>query len=211
MLRIVLFGPQGSGKGTQGQLIEQRFNIPHISMGEILRTEVDSGSDLGKNISAIIASGELIDDDITNELVKNFIYGETPLEGFVLDGYPRRLYQAKFLDSIINIDVALELTLDDESAVDRLSTRWNCGKCGWVFNSNSNPTKQHGICDNCGDVLFQRDDDKPDAIKNRLALYRELSKDLRKFYTDKDIYRVVDATKPIEEVFENVVNTLALR
>lgn len=211
MLRIVLFGPQGSGKGTQGQLIEQRFKIPHISMGEVLRKEVTSNSDLGKKISLILDSGQLIDDDITNELIKNYIYDETPLAGFILDGYPRRLYQAKFLDSIINIDVALELTLDDESAVERLSNRWNCSQCGWVFNTNSNPPKVHGICDNCGTSLFQRQDDKPEAIKNRLALYRELSQDLRDFYIDKDIYRVVDASSSIEEVFESVVNTLALR
>ncbi len=211
MLRIVLFGPQGSGKGTQGQLIKERFGIPHLSMGELLRKEVNSGSNLGQEIGSILKSGQLINDDITNELIKSHIYGETPLQGFILDGYPRRLYQAQFLDSIVNIDVALELSINDETAVKRLSARWSCGKCGWVYNAESNPPKNNGQCDHCEGLLFQRDDDKPEAIKQRLSLYHELSKDLRKFYQDKDVHRVVDTSGPIEEAFEKVVTTLALR
>ena len=211
MLRIVLFGPQGSGKGTQGQLIKERFGIPHLSMGELLRKEINDNSPLGKQIGSILKSGQLINDDITNELIKHHIYDDTPIQGFILDGYPRRLYQAEFLDTIVNIDVALELTIDDETAVKRLSNRWNCAKCGWVYNSDSNPPKKSGTCDRCSGTLFQRDDDKPEAIKQRLALYRDLSKDLRKFYMSKDVYRTVDTTGPIEEAFENVVTTLALR
>lgn len=211
MLRIVLFGPQGSGKGTQGQLIKERFGVPHLSMGELLRKEVNSNSPLGQQIGEILKTGDLINDDITNELIKGHIYGDTPLQGFILDGYPRRLYQAQFLAGVVNIDVALELTITDEVAVKRLSSRWSCSKCGWVYNAETSPSTRPGLCDHCDGSLFQRDDDKPDAIKQRLALYRELSQDLRKFYKDNDVYRTVDATGPIEEVFESVVTTLALR
>lgn len=211
MLRIVLFGPQGSGKGTQGQLIKERFGIPHLSMGELLRSEVNSNSPLGQEIGTILKTGQLINDDVTNELIKSHIYGETPLQGFILDGYPRRLYQAQFLDSIVNIDVALELSISDETAVKRLSSRWSCSKCGWVYNSESNRPKVENICDQCSGTLFQRDDDKPEAIKQRLELYHELSQDLRKFYQAKDVYRVVDTSGPIEEAFESVVTALALR
>jgi adenylate kinase len=211
MLRIVLFGPQGSGKGTQGQLIKKRFGIPHLSMGELLRAEAKDPGELGQKINSLLAQGELINDDITNELIKKSIFRQTPVQGFILDGYPRRLAQAEFLDSIINIDVALELVLSDAEAIERLGNRLTCANCGWVYNIQTNPPLTIERCDHCQAILKQRSDDNPVAIKQRLSTYRQLAQELIDFYQSKDIYRSVSASGSIEEVFGKVVDVLALR
>lgn len=204
-MKIVLLGPPGSGKGTQAELICNKYNIPHISTGDIFRQNIREKTPLGVSIEECIAKGELVPDEITNLVVKDRLSKPDCKKGFVLDGFPRNLDQSKFLDSVTNIDKAIMIDLEDEEIIKRLSTRRMCRKCG-------NPTNVgwlvDGKCEKCGGEVFIRQDDMPETIKNRLEK-QKLPQNVVDFYQSKNVFEKVSSLGGKEETFEHVDKILA--
>ena len=203
-MRLILLGPVGSGKGTQAGLISARFGLPHISTGEIFRTNIKNNTELGKIAKSYIDNGELVPEELTNKLVADYLSKDECKNGFILDGYPRNIEQAKFLDTITNIDLALMIDLSEEKIIARLSSRRMCGKC-------SQPTSLNwmvdGKCEKCGGDVYVRDDDKPEVIKNRLQK-QAVSQEMIEFYKQKGIFNKVDATDEVEETYKLVKSVL---
>ena len=204
-MKIVLLGPPGSGKGTQAELICNKYNIPHISTGDIFRQNIREKTPLGVSIEECIAKGELVPDSITNLVVEDRLSKEDCKNGFVLDGFPRNLEQSKFLDSIVSIDKAIMIDLEDEEIIKRLSTRRMCRKCG-------NPTNLDwlvdGKCEKCGGEVFIRLDDMPETIKNRLKK-QKLPQEVVDFYQSKKIFERVSSLGGKEKTFDLVDKILA--
>jgi adenylate kinase len=210
-MNIVLLGPQGSGKGTQAKFISKKFNIPHISTGDIFRKNIKEETELGKLASSYINKGELVPDEVTNKLVESRIKEDDCKEGYILDGFPRNLSQAKFLDSITKISHAVDIEIPDEEVIFRLEGRRTCTnkECGAIYNVNTSPKpKNENKCDKCGSDLFQRDDDKPEAIKKRLEIYHNETSPLIAYYEKKGVLIKIDGTKSIEEVSQDILSKL---
>lgn len=197
-MNIILFGPQGSGKGTQAELSSKKYSIPHISTGDIFRDNIKDKTELGQKVEKIINSGALVPDEVTNEIVKDRLSKIDCQNGFILDGFPRNLSQARFLNDFVEIDLALEIWISDEEAVKRISSRRVCPSCGAVV------TKDKEFCDECGEKLIKRDDDKEEAIKKRLATYHSQTEEIITYYTDKEVYKKINGMGSIEEVNKKV-------
>lgn len=202
-MRIIIFGPQGSGKGTQAELIARRHSWPYISTGDIFRYNLKNQTALGQQVAEHIKVGHLVPDELTNKIVKDRIHQPDCSVGFVLDGYPRNKTQLDFLEKIVKVDFAIVIEISDEEAVKRLGGRLAC-KCGLSYHLKFNPPKQVGICDKCGSELFKRDDDEPEAIKKRLEIYHQETEPLLEIYEDQGILNRVDGSKSIEEVYKQV-------
>jgi adenylate kinase len=181
-MRLVIFGPPGSGKGTYASRLAPRLGVPHISTGDILRDEVKSGSELGKNISSYVSSGKLVPDEVVNRVMEKRLSQEDCKRGFILDGYPRTLKQAFFLEKISKIDFVISLNVPDEVIVRRLSSRLVCRRCGAIYNRITLPPKVDGVCDKCGGELYQRDDDKPEVVRERIRVYKNEAAPLLEHY-----------------------------
>ena len=206
-MKIILIGPQGSGKGTQAKMLSEKYKIPHISVGDIFREAIASGSDLGKKVKKIIDAGELVSDTLTGSIVKERLQQTDCKKGFILDGFPRTIPQAEILDSITTPDVVLDIEVDDESTVKRLSSRWQCKKCGAIYGA-VNPAKKKGKCDKgCGD-LYQRDDDKPEAIRKRLTEYHKKTKPILDHYKENNNVIKIDGSQPIDDVFKDITSKI---
>lgn len=186
-MRIVIFGPPGSGKGTYASRLAPRLKVPHISTGDILRDEVKSGSELGRKISSYISSGKLVPDEIVNQVIKKRLSHEDCRNGFILDGYPRTLQQAFFLDKISKIDFVINLNVPEEVLVRRISSRLICRRCGAVYNKLTLPPKVDGVCDKCGGELYQRDDDKPEVVRERIRIYNNQATPLLEHYRNAGV------------------------
>lgn len=199
-MKILLIGKQGSGKGTYADYLSEKYKIPHISTGEMCRDIAKEGSELGKKVKDLIDNGNLIPDDIMISILKERFKREDCKNGFILDGFPRNLHQAQALEEITDIKVAFHLKISDEVSVKRLSSRRQCKNCGKIYNLITNPAK-NGKCE-CNGELYQREDDKEEAIKKRLETYRSEEEDLMEFY--HAIIRSVDAEKPISEVLKSL-------
>ena len=203
-MKLILLGPVGSGKGTQAGLVSARFGLPHISTGEIFRTNIKNNTELGKIAKQYIDNGELVPEELTNKLVADRLSQEDCKVGFILDGYPRNLSQAKFLEGITDIDLALMIDLSEEKIIARLSSRRMCSKC-------SQPTSLDwmvdGRCEKCGGEVYVRDDDKPEVIKNRLQK-QAVSQELIEFYKQKGVFNKIDATDNVEDTYQLVKNVL---
>ena len=203
-MRLILLGPVGSGKGTQAGLISARFGLPHISTGEIFRTNIKNNTELGKIAKSYIDKGELVPEELTNKLVADYLAKDECRNGFILDGYPRNIEQAQFLDTITNIDLALMIDLSEEKIIARLSSRRMCSMC-------SQPTSLDwmvdGKCEKCGGDVYVRDDDKPEVIKNRLQK-QAVSREMIEFYKQKGIFNKIDATDEVEKTYELVKSVL---
>ncbi|MFA6410533.1 MAG: adenylate kinase [Candidatus Buchananbacteria bacterium] len=202
-MKIIIFGPQGSGKGTQAELIARRHGLPYISTGDIFRYHLKNQTDLGKKVNEYVNAGHLVPDELTNEIVANRIDQPDCLSGFVLDGYPRNKTQLEYLNTITKIDFAIAIELSDQTAIKRLSGRLAC-KCGLSYHLQHNPPKQEGICDKCGGQLFKRDDDQPAAIKKRLEIYHQQTKPLLQIYEDLGVLYRIDGSLAIEEVYKQI-------
>lgn len=203
-MNIILFGPQGSGKGTQADQSSKMLGIPHISTGDIFRENIKNKTELGLKIQKLISDGMLVPDDITNEIVKNRLKENDCTDGFILDGFPRNINQAKFLDTVADIDLALEIWISDEEAIKRIGLRRTCPDCGAVYHLTHITPKEEGLCDKCGGKLIIRADDKPGAIKKRLATYHKETEKLTKYYKEKSLYKKVDGMGSIEDVNKEV-------
>ncbi len=181
-MRIVILGPPGSGKGTYSSRLSARLGIPHISTGDIFREEIKSGSELGQSISEYVSNGRLVPDDIVNKVMEKRLSKEDCGKGFILDGYPRTIQQAEFLDKVSKIDVVINLNVPDEVIVRRLSSRLVCKKCGAIYNKLTLPPKVNGVCDICGGELYQREDDKPEVVRERIGIYKKEVAPILEYY-----------------------------
>ncbi|MBO3798952.1 MAG: adenylate kinase [Thermoproteota archaeon] len=181
-MRLVIFGPPGSGKGTYASRLAPRLGVPHISTGDILREEVKSGSELGRSISSYVSNGKLVPDEVVNRVMEKRLSQEDCKRGFILDGYPRTLQQALFLDRFSKIDFVINLNVPDEVIVRRLSSRLVCRRCGAIYNRITLPPRVEGVCDKCGGELYQRDDDKPEVVRERIRIYKNEAAPLLEHY-----------------------------
>jgi adenylate kinase len=204
-VRIVLVGPPGAGKGTQAQYIAAQLNIPHISTGDIFRSNVSRHTELGELARGYMDRGDLVPDEVTIAMVRDRLGEDDATDGFLLDGFPRNVPQAETLKKMLaeldtRLTVVLELVVDTDEVVRRLSGRRTCHRCGRVWHILYDPPSKAGICDDCGGELFQRDDDKEDTIRRRLEVYEEQTAPLVAFYADEGILLGIDATGPVEEI-----------
>jgi adenylate kinase len=212
-VRLVLVGPPGAGKGTQAQFIASHFAVPKISTGDIFRTNVSDGTDLGLEARKYMDAGDLVPDEVTIGMVKERLSHDDTSEGFLLDGFPRTVQQAVVLDDMlaahaVGLDVVLELVVDDEEVVRRLSGRRTCRRCGHVWHLDFDPPATEGVCDRCDGELFQRDDDSELTIRHRLEVYADQTSPLIGYYGDRGLLSGVDATGPVEDVTERAINAL---
>ena len=211
-MNIVLFGPPGSGKGTQAKLLAERYGVPHISTGDILRGNLNNETKLGLEAKTYMDKGELVPDDVLIGLIKDRLSDSDCASGFLLDGYPRTLPQAEALSKILselgkNLDVVLNIDVPDEKLLKRLAGRRMC-VCGASYHILFNKPKQEGICDLCGSKLYQRDDDKEEAIMNRLVVYQNQTRPLIDHYTQAGVMLTINGTADIEVVFNGICRML---
>ena len=208
-MNLILLGPPGAGKGTQAKFIAQKYKIPHISTGDMFRETDQSGSDLGKKLQAFMSAGKLVTDEIVVEVVKTRLLKPDTSKGFLLDGFPRTVFQAQELDKVLEsknqkIDTVLSITLDDEEIVKRLSSRRVCVSCGASYNTITQPPKNDSICDKCSGKVILRSDDNPETIRQRLKVYKEQTSPLIDYYSKKKVLRTVDGSGPVEEVLKGL-------
>lgn len=212
-LRLVLVGPPGAGKGTQAQFLAEHFAIPAISTGDIFRSNVESGSRLGLEAKRYMDAGELVPDDVTIGMVRERLAMPDADAGFLLDGFPRNVDQAEALDTLLTelgvaLDVVLQLQVDIDEVIRRLSGRRTCSGCGRIWHVEYDPTTVEGICDACGGQLIQRDDDQPETIRRRLEVYDEQTEPLIGYYARRDLLASVDASGPVEAITERAIAAL---
>lgn len=215
-MRIILLGAPGAGKGTQAQFITEKFGIPQISTGDMLRAAVKAGTDLGKQVEQVMASGGLVTDEIIIALVKERIAEEDCKNGFLFDGFPRTIPQAQaMVEAKVDIDVVLEIDVDDEEIVKRLSGRRVHPDSGRVYHVDYNPPKEAGKDDETGDDLVQRDDDKEDTVRKRLSVYHEQTKPLVDFYTKLQAENAgvkvvsLNGVAPVDEIKQEIESLLS--
>ncbi len=212
-MKIIMLGAPGAGKGTQAKMIAEKYNVPHISTGDIFRANIKNGTELGKKAKEYMDKGQLVPDELTVEILLDRVAQEDCKNGYVLDGFPRTIPQADVLDKELTklgdkVDFAINVDVPDENIVRRMSGRRACLKCGATYHIEHIPPKKEGICDTCGSELVQRDDDKPETVQNRLSVYHEQTQPLIDYYNKKNILKSVDGTKDMQEVFNEITGIL---
>ncbi len=212
-MRLVLVGPPGAGKGTQAQYVAHFLSVPKISTGDIFRANVSSGTPLGKQAKAYMNAGDLVPDEITISMVRDRLAEDDAVKGFLLDGFPRNVPQARVLDGMLMdlggaLDAVLEMVVDDDEVVRRLSGRRTCRSCSHVWHLDFDPPTDPELCDECGGELFQREDDKEETIRHRLEVYAEQTAPLVSYYAEKGILVGIDATGPVDDVTERAIAAL---
>ncbi len=212
---IIFLGAPGAGKGTQAKLLQEKLNIPQISTGELFREEMKKQTELGKRITSIMESGNLVDDKTTINIFEKRIRQKDCEDGAILDGIPRTLNQARLLKELftnlnIQLSVVLYIDLSEEESIDRLSGRWTCQKNGHTFHQKHNPPKVTGICDFDGSPLYQRSDQKPKVIQERLNVYKKNTEPLINFYKNEGKLITIDSSGPIEKVYQKVLKEINL-
>lgn len=206
-MNILIFGPPGSGKSTHSRRIVENYGLTYISSGDLIRKEIERGTSIGKEMEAYLSRGELIPDTIINTLIISRLRRQR--ENFILDGYPRTPEQVLALESYlydhgIRLDLALEIFIDLETSVDRISGRRICPNCGAVYHIKYNPPKKPGVCDVCGSELIQRRDDRREVVEKRYRIYTKNMEPIIKFYRNKGIYVRVDGDGGVEEVWKRI-------
>jgi adenylate kinase len=202
---FVFLGPQGSGKGTVIGKIKDKYAVPHISTGDMFREALKEGTEFGKKAQEYMNRGELVPDDVTCGMVKERVARDDCVDGYMLDGFPRNLKQAKALAEITTINTAVLLDVPEEMSLERLSGRRQCRECGAIFHLQFVPPAVDGVCDKCGGELYQREDDMPEAIKERLAIYRAETMPIVGFYEDLGVLVKVDGSATPDEVAAEIV------
>lgn len=205
--KILLIGPQASGKGTQAELLSKKFNLPIFSTGNILRQKMQSGDDLGNELRSIINSGNLAPDDLVNKIIAEKIQTDGQ-NGYILDGYPRNTAQAEFLSTIDELTHVFEISIPDELAIKRVSGRRTCPQCQTVYHIETNPPTVQNICDKDGATLVIREDETEEALKKRLHTYHDQTEPLLDYYKSKNILHSIDGTQTIPEVNTDVLQIL---
>ena len=212
-MKIIMLGAPGAGKGTQAKMIADKYQIPHISTGDIFRSNIKEGTELGKEAKTYMDKGLLVTDELTVKILLDRVAKDDCKNGYVLDGFPRTIPQAEVLDEALaklndKIDYAIDVDVPDENIIRRMSGRRACLACGATYHIEHIPPKTEGICDRCGKELVQRDDDKEETVKNRLNVYHEQTQPLIDFYTKKGILKTVDGTVDMKDVFAAIVKIL---
>ena len=216
-MKIIMLGPQGCGKGTQGKRLSDKFDIPHISTGDIFRDNIKNETPLGKEAKSYIDDGKLVPDELTNRLLKDALDGK---EDFILDGYPRNISQAEFLDSFSDVDHAVEIKISDDETVRRLSGRYMCKSTGKIYNVNTSPVPRKverddegnvvkAYDDDTGEELYHRDDDNSDAIRERLKEYHSKTAPLVDFYSKKGKLVTINGEQNIDDVFKDITESIS--
>lgn len=210
-MNLVLMGPPGAGKGTQGEILSKRLGIDTISTGVMLRTAIKEQTEVGKIAEQYINDGKLVPDDVIVSIVKERLSKPDCANGFILDGFPRTTAQAEALtESGVKIDKVLSLEVEDDVIIERLSSRRECSKCGAPYNVISNKPKTEGKCDKCGGDLIQRADDNPETIKNRLDIYHEQTEPIKEYYEEKELLVTAQGEDKLEDTTKNVAAALGL-
>ncbi|MCI6001123.1 MAG: adenylate kinase [Finegoldia magna] len=212
-MRLILLGPPGAGKGTQAKRVIEEFDIPHISTGDIFRKNIKEKTELGQKVEGLLAEGKLVPDELTIEIVWDRLDQEDCKNGFLLDGFPRTIPQAEALDEGLakrglKLDRVLNIDVDKDSLVKRLSGRRVCPNCGASYHIDNNPPKVEGICDVCQTPVIQREDDKEQTVLDRIKVYNSQTKPLVDFYNKQDLVFTVDGTLPIDEITNKLVTEL---
>lgn len=212
-MRLVLLGPPGAGKGTQASAIIKKYNIPHISTGDIFRANIKKGTELGKKAKAYMDKGQLVPDELVVSIVKDRLLEDDCKDGFLLDGFPRTVKQAEALDEELTkmelkLDHVINIDVESDELIKRAVGRRICKNCGATYHIEFNPPKKEEECDVCGGELYQRDDDTEETVANRIEIYLKETKPLVDYYTKKGIIFSVDGKQAIEDVFKDIVKSL---
>ncbi len=213
-MNLVFLGPPGAGKGTQAKKLLEEFGMPQISTGDILRDAVRRGTDLGKKAKPLMEAGKLVPDDLVVEIAMEHLRQIDPAQGFILDGFPRTIPQAVALDSALKksgekIDAAISLRVPEETLVERLSGRRSCPKDGSVYHVSQNPSKREGLCDKCGSSLLQREDDKPEKVRERLVVYARQTAPLEAYYDKQGLLRMINGVGSPEDIYTQIKKILS--
>ncbi len=213
-LDLILFGPPGAGKGTQAERLRRDFQLPFISTGEMLRSNVKEGTELGKEAQRYMDAGDLVPDELIVKMAAERLQEEDAQDGFILDGFPRTIEQAKALDQQLSdlgrrVTAALLIDVPDEEVVRRLSGRRVCVKAGHNYHVEFDPPKHEGVCDQDGSRLIQRDDDKPDVVRNRLHVYHDQTEPLVELYDEQGLMRRIDGTRDPTDVHDHIRAVIA--
>jgi adenylate kinase len=203
--KIILLGPPGAGKGTQAKRIVEKTGLLHLSTGDILRDEVARGTELGKQAKAYMDRGDLVPDELIIGMIRGRIENA---DGFILDGFPRTVAQAEALERITPVDVVIDIELERDEVIRRLSSRRVCRNCGRIYNLISNPPKLDGKCDACGGELYQRDDDRPEVIENRYDVYTSSTAPLIEFYRSRGLLVEVDGKADPDAIFARIMEII---
>jgi adenylate kinase len=212
-MNLVLYGPPGSGKGTQADFLRSRYNIPQVATGDILRAEVAAGTELGRKAKEIMAAGELVPDDVMIDLIHKRLSEPDCARGFILDGFPRTIAQARALDGVLEelgrvFDRVLYLKVDIDVLVARLSGRWICPVCGRTYSQKANPPAEGNRCRNDGTLLVQREDDRPEAARRRIEVYLRDTLPVLDYYRPRGVVAEIDGNGTIEQVRARISQTL---
>jgi adenylate kinase len=212
-LKIIFIGPPGSGKGTQAKRLASRFEIPHISTGDMLREAVSDGTELGKQAAPIMSAGGLVSDDLMIGIINERLGKPDAQNGFILDGFPRTIVQAEKLDGIVGNGTdplrVLQLLVPDDAIVRRITMRRTCAQCGAIYHLENNPPASDSVCDRCGAEVIARADDTEEAVRKRLESFHRQTLPVATYYKSKNILREVDGIGPVDEVFERIEKSLA--
>ncbi|HZK42955.1 MAG TPA: adenylate kinase [Syntrophomonadaceae bacterium] len=212
-MNIILMGPPGAGKGTQAELIIADFPVPHISTGDMFREAVTNGTELGEEAKKYMDEGRLVPDEVTVGIIKERLAQDDCKKGFLLDGFPRTLVQAKALDEVMaelskEIEVAINIAVPDEILIERLSSRVSCENCKAVYNLKLNAPEKEGICNKCGGKLVQRSDDQEETVRNRLNVYKEETNPLISYYHKKGNLKEIDGYQDTKNVYSDIKRVL---
>ncbi len=212
-MKIIMLGAPGAGKGTQAIRISEKYGLPHISTGDIFRHNIKNGTELGKKARSYMDQGLLVPDELTCDLVVDRISREDCADGYILDGFPRTIPQAKALTEALEkmgtqIDYAIDVDVPDEDIVSRMSGRRACPGCGATYHIQFAPPVKENVCDVCGEALIVREDDKPETVQKRLDVYHAQTQPLIDYYKEKGVMFAIDGTKKMDEVFEDITAIL---
>lgn len=215
-MNVILLGPPGAGKGTQGELLIEKYDIPHISTGDIFRAAVKEGTQLGVKAKEFLESGQLVPDEIVVGIVAERLGEEDCRNGFLLDGFPRTVPQADALEEFLNgldkkVTAVINIEVDFRILLARLTGRRVCRNCGAIYHIQNKREKSPGICDQCGGAIYQRDDDLPETVQKRLQVYQRQTEPLIEYYRDKGLLVSFDGQEPVKVLFEKICDALEVR
>ena len=212
-MKLIMLGAPGAGKGTQAKKIAEKYQIPHISTGDIFRANIKAGTELGMKAKSFMDQGQLVPDEVTIGMLLDRISQDDSKNGYVLDGFPRTIPQAESLTAALKergekIDYAVNVDVPDDNIINRMSGRRACVGCGATYHVVYNAPKSEDICDTCGEKLILRDDDKPETVKNRLLVYHDQTQPLIEYYAGQGKLAEVDGTQDMEDVFQSIIKIL---